>query len=216
MCNILIILSLLFYLLYFYRNARKKTENSIYPTMVSIVAGKSVGNGSIYQINKEELILVTTKHLLEEEETVTVKFTNFETAQGKVIAVSKEHDVGFVEVKRSLLTKETQKSIHAISCDSKHYGKLKQDDVMRYGVFTKEGILEIKEGKIGNPNWYVEEFSEYCLYNYCEATPGMSGCGSFLKDGTYIGMLLGGYDNESACLPITTIEETYHQLCDMD
>ena len=82
---------------------------------------------------------------------------------------------------------------------------------MQYIWLYKEGTCDIKEGRIGNPSWYVEEFHDDMLYNYCSANPGMSGCGAFTENNYYIGMLIGGYDNESACLPLPTILKIYMQ-----
>ncbi len=188
---------------------KQKPENRIFPTMVHIFDGEYRGNGSILEKNKDEVILVTTKHLLENGDVTSVVFFDETEATGKVVYVSIEHDIGFVSVSREQLTKECFGQIDEVDYSEKKYKKLKQDDFMQYAYLKESGFCALEKGRIGNPYWYVETFSDYTLYNYCEAVPGMSGCGTFDKNGRYIGMLIGGYDNESACLPLGVVIDEY-------
>ena len=69
-----------------------------------------------------------------------------------------------------------------------------------------------QKGSIGHLNWYIEDFDDYFIYNYCDVTPGMSGCAAVSEDGTYIGMMIGGIDNESGALSVKKIEEIYASM----
>ena len=190
---------------------RQKPQNKIFPCMVMIYDGSYHGNGCVYKKNKDEIILLTTGHLLEQGENVTVSFQGGEQTEGSVIFLSEEHDLGFVSVKTEQLSSDTRKKIKEITCHVSDYDKLQQNDFMQYGLLNEDLIPYVREGKIGNPCWYVEDFEDTMLYIYCEAVPGMSGCGAYDINGNYIGMLIGGYDNESACLPITVIKEAWEE-----
>ena len=50
------------------------------------------------------------------------------------------------------------------------------------------------------------------IYNYCKAKGGMSGGGTFDEHGHYIGMVTGGYDDETASLPLSIILEERDRL----
>lgn len=209
-------IGLLFFLICMLTCIFIQTDNTAYkkvlPGIVGIRVGQYRGNGCILHKDEEKVILVTTRHLLDNGDDVDVTFYDKSKVKGQVIFLSDQHDAGFVCIAAEQLTKETYKKIRAVKYRERQYKKLKQNDKMQYGIMDHNDIVSVKQGKIGNPNWYVEEFGDYMLYNYCEAVPGMSGCGAFDEHGNYIGMLIGGYDNESACLPVNTILELYKKL----
>ena len=206
--NLTVILFLVPFLIYAINNSDLKTEN-IYSTAVYVEAGGYHGNGSIIKKGKDEIVIVTTKHLLDNGNHVDVTFWGAETKEGNIVYVSEDHDIGFIKVPTDSLSDKTYQNISSIKYRKSVYKTLKQDNIMQYIWLNKEGTCDIKKGRIGNPSWYVEEFNDDMLYNYCNANAGMSGCGAFTENNYYIGMLIGGYDNESACLPLPTILKIY-------
>ena len=69
-----------------------------------------------------------------------------------------------------------------------------------------------RAGSIGHMNWYIEDFDDYFIYNYCDVQPGMSGCAAVSETGNYIGMMIGGVDNESGALSAKVIEKIYLEM----
>lgn len=193
----------------------KERKDSALKAMVFIEDNGYGGNGSVYKINKEELVIVTTYHLLQNGEDVTVRFPDNRAVEGKVLGVNKKHDVGFVTVGIEDIPNETVETVSAIQTKQSIYDSLEQGDYMEYCFLSYDGVLvnqEIYQGSIGHMNWYVPDFDDHLIYNYCEVRPGMSGCAAVAADGSYLGMVIGGYDNESAALSIRVIDKVYQEL----
>lgn len=192
-------------------------KDSAIKAMVYMDNNGAGGNGSIYEITEEEVIIVTTYHLLQDGKTIGVRFYDNMYAEGSMIGVNKEHDVGFVSVALEEIPSETVKRIGAIQRNDSLYDSLKQGDFVVYPFLSYDGVFvcqESYEGSIGAMNWYVEEFGDELIYNYCQVQPGMSGCAAVAEDGSYIGMVIGGYENESAALSIRVIDKVYQELED--
>lgn len=207
--GIVIICVIYFLLGGMYKNIRFDSASK---AMVYIINGEQGGNGSIYKMEKDRLIIVTTYHLLQDGETVNVYFPNQMYVEGSVLAVKEEHDIGFVQVDISQVSKETLQQIAAVQYDEDVYQDLQTGDRMEYRYLEWNGghvSATSKKGSIGHMNWYIEAFDDYFIYNYCDVEPGMSGCAAVAEDGTYIGMMIGGVDNESGALSARTIERLY-------
>ncbi len=200
-------------------NIAKNTEQhgDITRAMVYMENNGAGGNGSIYQITEEEIVIVTTYHLLQNGELIPVRFWDNFYAEGRILGFNEKHDVGFVTVPVEEVSEETLQHIECIWKNDRQYDSLEQGDFMAYYFLSYDGAFvcsEMHEGSIGDMNYYVEEFDDTLIYNYCEINPGMSGCAAVAEDGSYLGMAIGGYDNESAALSIHVIDEVYERLED--
>lgn len=203
----------IYFILFLLRDRdRKAGFDSATKAMVYITNQEQGGNGSIYKIEDDRLVIVTTYHLLERASEVSVYFPNQTIAGGTVVTVNEEHDVGFVEVDISQVTEETLKQLDAVQYDEEVYNQLDVGDYMEYRYLEWNGgnvSSTSQTGTIGHMNWYIENFDDYFIYNYCDVQPGMSGCAAVAEDGTYIGMMIGGVDNESGALSAQVIEKIY-------
>ncbi len=194
--------------------------------MVYLINGSQGGNGSIFRMEKDNIIIVTTYHLLQDSESVQVYFPNWSTtndiaisnysnAEGTVILTNKEHDVGFVKVDAKQIGSEIKKNLKKILYNEKAYKLLEAGDAMEYCYLKwNNGVMSVvtQKGSIGHKNWYVKELKDYLIYNYCDVEPGMSGCAAVAEDGSYIGMMIGGNLNESGALSIQVIEKIYEDI----
>ena len=190
-------------------------KDSALKAMVFIEDNGYGGNGSVYKIDEEELVIVTTYHLLQNGEDVTVRFPDNRAVEGKVLGVNEEHDVGFVTVQIEDILADTMQNVSAVQTKQSTYNSLEQGDDMQYCFLSYDGVFvnqEINKGSIGHMNWHVPDFDDYLIYNYCDVRPGMSGCAAVAEDGSYLGMVIGGYDNESAALSIHVIDKVYQEL----
>lgn len=189
--------------------------NSATKAMVYITNEGYGGNGSIYDVKENRVVIVTTYHLLQDSEEVMVYFPSQEIVPAKVLGVNEKHDVGFVEVELADIDNKTLKTTDSIYYDEKAFDELEIDDAMEYRFleWNDGNVSSVKhKGKIGHTNWYIDDFDDYFIYNYCEVAPGMSGCAAVAEDGSYIGMMIGGVDNESGALSAKTIADIYESM----
>ena len=134
---------------------------------------------------------------------------------GTVLGVNEKHDVGFIEVRTEDIGFETLEDLSCVYYEEKAVNELEIDDAMEYRFleWNDGNVSSVKhKGKIGHTNWYIDDFDDYFIYNYCEVAPGMSGCAAVTEDGNYIGMMIGGADNESGALSAKTIAELYESM----
>lgn len=189
--------------------------NSATKAMVYITNEGYGGNGSIYDVKEDSFVIVTTYHLLQDSKEVMVYFPNQEIIPAKVLGVNEKHDVGFIEVRTEDIGFDTLEDVSCVYYDEKAVDELKIDDAMEYRFleWNDGNVSSVKhKGKIGHTNWYIDDFDDYFIYNYCEVAPGMSGCAAVSEDGSYIGMMIGGVDNESGALSAKTITELYESM----
>lgn len=194
---------------------QQKRYESASKAMVYITNEGYGGNGSVYKITDTELVLVTTYHLLQDSEEVMVYFPYPAIVRGTVIGVNIQHDVGFVEISTEDITEEMLKDISPVYYDEEVVDDLEIEDAMEYRFLEwNDGNVSsvMRKGKIGHTNWYIDDFDDYFIYNYCEVESGMSGCAAVTEDGSYIGMMIGGADNESGALSAKTIADIYESM----
>lgn len=190
-------------------NAYEKARASI----VQINMGAYYGSGVIWDLQDENIILVSNAHLLQNGEKGLVTFGNGVSVEATVMGVSDTLDIGFVEVPLSSLTREDWLLLRFADKDEGNYQSLLPgDEIFVIGSSTGTG-QDYYEGTIGNVAYYFPEFGTNMLYGYCEALPGMSGGGTFDKYGHFIGMVTAGTENgEIASLPLETILEEYEKV----
>ena len=189
--------------------------NSATKAMVYITNEGYGGNGSIYDVKENRVVIVTTYHLLQDSEEVMVYFPSQEIVPAKVLGVNEKHDVGFIEVRTEDIGFDTLEDLSCVYYEEKAVDELEIDDVMEYCFleWNDGNVSSVKhKGKIGHTNWYIDDFDDYFIYNYCEVAPGMSGCAAVAEDGSYIGMMIGGVDNESGALSAKTIADIYESM----
>ena len=173
------------------------------------------GNGSVFERKGNQLVIVTTYHLLQDGKEVMVHFPCQAIVTGNVIGVNEKHDVGFVEVNIADIADDALRTISAVHYNEKAIDELGIEDAMEYRFleWNDGNVSAVKhKGKIGHTNWYIEDFDDYFIYNYCDVESGMSGCAAVTEDGSYIGMMIGGVDNESGVLSAKTIADIYAKI----
>ena len=189
--------------------------NSATKAMVYITNEGYGGNGSIYDVKEDSFVIVTTYHLLQDSNEVMVYFPSHEIVQAKVLGVNEKHDVGFIEVRTEDIGFDTLEDLSCVYYEEKAVDELQIDDIMEYRFLEWNGgnvSAVTHKGKVGHTNWYIDDFDDYFIYNYCEVAPGMSGCAAVTEDGSYIGMMIGGVDNESGTLNAKTIADIYEEM----
>lgn len=189
-----------------------KAKENVTPSVTEIIMEEYYGSGVILAIEEDEILIISNQHLLKYGSDTKVIFYDGTEAKGHVIGVSDEYDVGFLRVSTENLPLALLGNIRSISVDDTCYYSLEQgDEIVLVG--STDGVAKsVYEGTIGSMWYYIEDFDEYMIYNYCYAKPGMSGGGTYDAHGHYIGMITGGNGSESASLPLPIILEEYRKI----
>ena len=186
--------------------------NEVRNAIVKIDMGEYSGSGVILRIDEEKILIVSSGHLLSHYESGAVCFTNADVAVGWVKGISQESDVGFMEVYTSDLDKSRLAYLKQATYDIEVAQNLKKQDAI-FQVGSTSGVAaDVYEGSVASTEWYFEEFEDTMIYNYCKATPGMSGGGMFTNQGYLVGIVSGSYLEESCALPLSSILDAMEEL----
>lgn len=190
-------------------SAYEKARSSV----VQIRIGSYYGSGVLWDIREERLMIVSNAHLLKEGKQGQITFRTGVSIEGTVTGISDTRDIGFLEVPLGELEREDWFFLRFAGKDLENYSTLLPgDDIFVIGSASGAGE-DYYEGTIGNVSYYFPEFQSDMLYGYCEAMPGMSGGGTFDKEGNFIGMLTAGTEeNEIASLPVGIMLEEYERI----
>ena len=182
-------------------------------SIVQINMGVYYGSGLIWDLKDEKIVIVSNAHLLQNGKNGMVTFGNGVSAEGTVLGISDTRDIGFLEVSLSSLEREDWLSFRFTDKNVENYQLLLPgDEIFVIGSATGTG-QDYYEGTIGNVSYFFPEFKSNMLYGYCQAVPGMSGGGTYDKDGHFIGLLTAGTDKgEIASLPLEIMLEEYEKV----
>lgn len=187
----------------------EKAMEAVKPSIVKIQVSGYYGSGTIFRITEEELVIVSSRHLLESGDLCRVTLYTQDIAAGTVFGISDRYDVGFVSVPLTELSYNAVMQLRHSAVDEQCYELLQEGDEM-FTAGSADGVAEnLYSGSILHTDWYIEEFDANMLYTYCNAKAGMSGGGTYDIHGHYIGMLTGGYGEETVSLPVSVITEAY-------
>lgn len=187
-----------------------QASKNVMPCVVQIKEGNYWGSGCIWDIRDDEVILVSNKHLLVHRDYSAVYFFNGKVGLGKALWLSPTCDLGFAKVDISDWKYDERRKLRELQIGLPNQPVSKGTPIFMIG--SSDGVAcNVSQGTVANPWYYFEEFGSYMLYNYCKAKAGMSGGGTFDEHGYYIGMITGGYQDETASLPVQIIEEAWKE-----
>lgn len=185
---------------------------NVLPSVVQIGVGSYWGSGVIWQINEDNVLIISSRHLLRHQDYSYVRFYNGKEASGRLLALSSSYDVGFLLADIGEWDYDSRMELRGIPLDRADFPQIESGDEI-FLVGSTDGVAcNIYEGTVADPNYYFEEFDAYMIYNYCKGKPGMSGGGTYDRYGYFIGMITGGLGEETASLPADNIEEEYEKL----
>ncbi|MFI3176216.1 MAG: serine protease [Eubacteriales bacterium] len=173
-------------------------------THVAINADIYRGEGSIYRIEEDGIYIVSAKHLLQYAQEVSVTFDDGSTSVGQVVYLSEQYDFGFVKVELSDVEGLELQAVTIPEANFVTYGT--------YLVIASKKIpeeMDLLVCTVLDPSLFFPEFNSFLIHQYATVEPGMSGSGVFDETGAYVGMLVGGYEMESASLSYEYIEVEY-------
>lgn len=177
--------------------------------IVKINAGGLYGSGVIWEMNENEILIISSRHLIEgwnAESTIT--YSSGMKTGGELMKLSAEYDLGVIRVSRDLFTYEELTRLGAITGGPEAYNGMRAGDTL-FVAGSADGAGEnMYEGTFESGWWYMEEFDCHMILGFCYAKAGMSGGGIFDAYGNFIGLMSGGTGgDEIAGLPVTIIME---------
>lgn len=185
-------------------------ESSMERCVVRIQAGSSQGSGIVYQKDREQFVIVTAAHVLEEEQNqVQITFYDDFMVEGSSYYVSESSDVAFVSVPTDEMSAGQRKEYTAASVDKEVFDQLTGGSTVLFQSAV-EGMEEPNQGSVLE-NWiYVEDFQQYMMLLQGKIAPGMSGGGVFDEDDNFLGILCGANEKgEIAAIPLSIIQAEY-------
>lgn len=193
----------------------EKAFENVLCSCVRIQGEDRYGSGTIYRITDGQMVIVTNKHVLQYfGENSYITFFDGACAEGEVLYLSKDYDLGFLVVESDGFDKEKQTSYRAAACKPEVYHKLEKNDC----IFMIDIATDITKpgkysGEVMNPMKYLEDYGQEMFYGDAYAKEGMSGCGIFDSYGHYLALLSGGTPyNEIAAVPLYVIEAEYDKI----
>lgn len=201
----------------------RQAYNHILCSCVRIRAGDYYGSGSIYRMLEDEIIIVTNRHVLQDRNgSCFVTFFDGAAAEGALMEVSDEADLGFVSVPASAFTYQEllgyrNVRLPAVFPDRKQ-GESNESAPKGSKIFYVDLVSDWREpvcmeGEVIEPFLFLEDFQREMLYGRGNAVPGMSGSGVFDRYGNYVGMITGGtLQGEIAAVPAEVIEEEFEKI----
>lgn len=194
------------------QEAKKKLSGSV----VQIVSGNLLGSGVVIEMTDEEVILASVKHLLGESGTVQVTFGFSDgtqmTAEGTVLGLSESYDLGYASVPVSAIGYDFVTKLRYHALESDNFDSLRAGDGVIQVGSTDGPAEDVYCGTVENKWVFVGEFGSFMIFNDCMAKPGMSGGGAFNDSGELIGIITGGDDTATVCMPVNLVLEEYSKL----
>lgn len=202
--------------------AQEQAERSIVRLDVQGNGAEYFGSGVIWDVTEEGIIIVTSRHLLEEGELLRVVLPDGRETFGKTEGLCQVKDIGFVVVPEDLPEKEkvngassdaAEKTMLVVSLHQRIFDTLDAESPLVVLGCSEDGVGdEARHAVLKDKAWFREEFGSDIMVLECEAKPGMSGGGVFDGNGNFVGMLGGGSGNDAAALSMETVNEAYEEV----
>lgn len=195
-------------------NDIEKAFGHVLCSCVRIQGNGHYGSGNILKISRDEVIVVTNKHMVSYlDENSYVTFYDGVSLPAGILYVSDEWDVAFLRVERDE-SEEKEPFYRCVRMDADVYRALEvQDTFFMIDIATDLEKPEMYSGEVLDKSKYLEDYQVEMFYGDAYAKPGMSGCGLFDERGNYIGMLSGATPYvEIAAVGLDKLIEEYEKV----
>lgn len=190
-----------------YNGDVSQSIQNVMPSIVQIRTGNLLASGIILEVGEDTLLIASNRHQLGQHVYSTVSLYNGSQVSARRVYLSERYDVGFLLADISQLSYEKRALLRSVAIQESCNEQLSRGSEI-FMVGSTDGVAcNISEGIVADPWYYFDEFGSHMLYNYCKAKPGMSGGGTFDVHGHCVGMITGGYEGETASLPMGCILE---------
>lgn len=168
-------------------------KNTPEEQVVRIIMKEHTGNGLVWEIDEEKMVIAANKHLLMEDTEGILRLENGKEVKMEIIGLSEQYDLGFARVMLNDMEEKDRSEIQSVL--------LPTFDAWKESTMLGQDIVQISKNANGESEQYegyiwaykfVAEFNENMLVTKCYARAGMSGGGIFSKEGILLGMIAGG------------------------
>ena len=173
------------------------------------------GSGTIYEITDEFIVIATNKHVVQYfGQNSYITFFDGKEANGEVLFVSEEFDLGFIAVSGKEFNEKESGRYKSVTAKTDRYNQLqKNDSIFMVNIATDVTSPQKHSGEVMDPRKYLKDYGQEMFYGDAYAKEGMSGCGIFDTYGYYVALLSGGTQyNEIAAIPLDVIEREYKKI----
>lgn len=173
---------------------------------IILTCGNYYGHGFVIERNEAEIIIAAPKHLLSENETVTVTLEDGSSLEGAVHKLSDEYDVGYVRIDRTIINEsQSELLFETITANESYYESLKKDDVVK----LRTGKDTWQEGTLAEPFFFSADVNSYAALMEMTLEHGQSGMPVYDKNNVCVGMIIAGSKTQALYLPVTIIFTEY-------
>lgn len=192
-------------------------------SIVKVVVKDAAGSGIVWKINDENIVIVSSRHLLMKDVKAQVTFCDEESADAEIMGYSQQYDIGFLKVEDKNVTANILRDIYEVvpaEDFSDEADTLTQQSVLQIGADLNGNKEHFATGTILGVG-YEPVFNTNVLRTNCYSKAGMSGGGVFDAYGRLLGMISGGEVAEDAkireadvsySLPTALIADEYENL----
>ncbi len=191
-----------------------QASETVRDTFVRINMSGYYGSGNVFDITEDEIIVISNRHVLQHwGEDSYVTFMDGRVAEGKLLYLSEEKDVGFLSIATGQFTYEELLGMRSVRKNLDFYEKLNEGESFFVLNITSDIYRpEMHQGTIVDKNCYIADFETYMIYTKSFGEPGMSGSGMFNGRGAYLGMVTAGTsENELVGIRLPDILEEYQK-----
>ena len=164
-------------------------------SVTGIEIDNSVGNGIIWRIQEDKVVVVTNRHLLDNGIKAQVFFCDGSSAAAKILGCSQQYDIGFLEIDIRDISKNAIREIYEAvpvmyNLEDDYEMDLFNNQMTGLDIIQL-GMDLVYKGKISKVS-FVPVFNTHVIESECYSKAGMSGGGMFDVEGRFIGMISGG------------------------
>ena len=180
------------------------------------VAGEDAeyyGSGVVWDQRDGRLIIATAGHLLRKGEVLRIVFYDGMEMPGRTIGISSSLDVGFVEAEWPGTPAGTDRDADAempalVGLHQRRFDTMDAYSPLFVVASTPDGCADlILDASLQEKAWYREEFGSNVMILSSGAQEGASGAGVFDGCGSFIGLVLGGAQGQTAVLSMEQVNQ---------
>lgn len=178
-------------------------------SQVNVYAGIKNGRGIIIGNEEDYIDIVTSKHLVSEENKVSIEFGNKGKVDGEVVYYYPNTDAAIIRVKREDSDFYIKGAKAPKIMSKSDYESIPLSRSVYFAKDIYDVTLEVSVGKWLDSEEFVYELSEDVGLFAGEVLPGMSGEGLFDENDRLVGMIIAASETEGAVIPAYELRNEY-------
>ena len=176
---------------------------------VNIYAGIKNGRGFIIRVEDDYLDIITSKHLVSENNIVTIEFGNKGRTEGEAVYYYREIDAAVIRVKREDFEHDLKGATAIEPLSKGEYDSIPLNKKVLFTLTFFDTDQEVSEGNWYSSHEYIAELGYEAGIFLGEVKPGMSGAALFDEEDKLVGMIIASNDLKGAIIPSYEIMEEY-------